>query len=115
MARRTVVARFHGYKGGGNTVLLLRISRQLNLRLPGFCLLKGGSSQPPLVFIHGSYHSAWCWEVKHTQLLDHARPGAQTLVSHLSKTMSLSFPAHCNDACIVPDVHRRTFSHTFPV
>jgi len=22
----------------------------------------GGGSRPPLVFIHGSYHAAWCWE-----------------------------------------------------
>jgi hypothetical protein len=22
------------------------------------------SSKPPLVFIHGSYHAAWCWKVR---------------------------------------------------
>ena len=27
------------------------------------------AGKPPLLFIHGSGHAAWCWEVRHAALL----------------------------------------------
>lgn len=24
---------------------------------------QAGSGRPPLLFVHGSYHAAWCWQV----------------------------------------------------
>ncbi len=34
------------------------------LHLPATVSSPTTSSSPPLLFIHGSYHGAWCWAVK---------------------------------------------------
>ncbi len=41
------------------------ITTQPHARLLCCCMrLQGSSPRPPLLFIHGSYHSAWCWQVR---------------------------------------------------
>ncbi|CAN0528726.1 unnamed protein product, partial [Ectocarpus sp. 8 AP-2014] len=36
----------------------LRVAFCRSRQLPTF---RGSKPPPPLVFIHGSYHAAWCW------------------------------------------------------
>ena len=31
-----------------------------------------GDKLPPLLFVHGSYHAAWCWQVRHDRVTDAA-------------------------------------------